>query len=199
MDITITILRDDVMSIVEGLSATIAQHNSGVPTMEQLWASESEKRKLDIWWRSSVTDLEEAYKHWIVESTPMFDMTVECDDYTITFAVSYHWSQRLTGLLANHIQNYFVFSILAGWLGDLANITAPDYAVLAANELKKSIGILSMRELDADGVAAGIDDITKDFSEEGGGGVAGRDRDDLKPYRPAKEYVVEAKGGMFKI
>lgn len=199
MDISISINRLNVMHIVEGLSATIAQHNGGMPTMEQLWASESEKRKLDIWWRSSVIDLEEAYKQWIVESTPMFDMTATCDDYTITFAVKYNWHQRLTGLLKNHIQQYFVFSVLAGWLGDLADITAPDYVELAANELKKSIGVLSMRKIDTDGAAAGSDDVTKSFSAEGGSGDARRDRDDLKPYRPAKEYVVESEGGMFRL
>ena len=192
MDISISINRLNVMHIVEGLSATIAQHNGGVPTMEQLWASESESKKLDIWWRDAVIDLEEAFKRWIVESTPMFNLTEECQDYSITLTVSEQWSTRLSGLLSNHIQYYFVYAVLAGWLGGLVDVKAPDYATLAAEELTKSLGVLTMKDINADGAEAGSDDVEKDFSGGiGDGGTARRDRDDLKPYRIPREYVGE--------
>lgn len=193
MDTTINVSREKVFHIVEGLSATIAQHNGGVPTMEQLWASESERKKLDIWWRNAVIDLEEAYKRWIVSSTPMFDLTEECQDYSITLTVSGQWSTRLSGLLSNHIQYYFVYAVLAGWLGDLTDVKSPDYPTLAAEELTKSLGVLTMKDINADAAEAGRgDDVEKDFSGGiGAGGTARRDRDDLKPYRIPREYVME--------
>ena len=54
----ISITRKSVMGIVEGISIIIAQKNDGTPTFEQLWASESEGRKLDIYYREAIGDLE---------------------------------------------------------------------------------------------------------------------------------------------
>ena len=55
--ITIKIVKKSVMGVVEGLSATIAQHNPEVD-FQTVWASDAEEAKLDIYYREAITDLE---------------------------------------------------------------------------------------------------------------------------------------------
>ena len=55
--IIINIIKKSVMGVVEGLTATIAQHNPEVD-FQTIWASDSEEGKLDIHYREAITDLE---------------------------------------------------------------------------------------------------------------------------------------------
>ena len=55
--ITIKIVKKSVMGVVEGLSATIAQHNPE-EDFQTVWASDGEEAKLDIYYREAITDLE---------------------------------------------------------------------------------------------------------------------------------------------
>lgn len=48
--ITIKIVKKSVMGVVDGLSATIAQHNPEVD-FQSVWASDAEEAKLDIYYR----------------------------------------------------------------------------------------------------------------------------------------------------
>lgn len=48
--ITIKIIKKSVMGVVEGLTATIAQHNPDVD-FQSVWASDAEEAKLDIYYR----------------------------------------------------------------------------------------------------------------------------------------------------
>lgn len=65
MKIEITISRKGVMGITEGISVTIAQHNGGMPSFDQLWASDSEAPKLDIYYREGISDLERRLEKWL--------------------------------------------------------------------------------------------------------------------------------------
>ena len=151
MNVTITIEREKVLQIVEGLSATIAQHNAGVPTFEQLWASESERRKLDIWWRDAANDLEDNLKKWLTDTTAEYDLAATLGDYTVTLNPGDYWSTKLTGLLTNRMQYYFVHAVLAGWLGDFAEVNAPNYGDLATSDLKGILNVMNFRELAFEG------------------------------------------------
>lgn len=151
MNVMITIHREKVLQIVEGLSATIAQHNAGVPSFEQLWASESERRKLDIWWRDAANDLEDNLKKWLTDTTAEYDLAATPGDYTVTLNPGDCWSTKLTGLLTNRMQYYFVHAVLAGWLGDFTEVNAPNYGDLATSDLKGILNVMNFRELAFEG------------------------------------------------
>ena len=92
MEISITIERKSVLGVVEGISATIGQHNGGEPSFRQLWASDSESPKLDIWWRDGITDLEGSLMKWAVQTTSQFDLQGVGEDLTLTLGVDDRWS-----------------------------------------------------------------------------------------------------------
>ena len=147
-NMTINITRANVLHVVEGITATIAQHNEGVPTFEQLWASVSESKKLDIWWRDGIIDLEDNLMKFANSTSAQFNLTADGTDYTLTLTKPDRWSNKLTGLLANKIQYYLAHVVLAGWLSDFKDVTAPDYTELAANDMKSILNVLLYRDLD---------------------------------------------------
>lgn len=177
MNVTITIDKEKVLGIVEGLSTTIAQHNGGVPSFEQLWASESERRKLDIWWRDAVNDLEDTLKKWVLETSAGYDLSATAGDYTLRLDPGDYWSQKLTGLLTNRVQYYFVHAVMAGWLSDFAEVNAPNYTELTANDLKGILNVMNFRELAFEGEERREDPEEKDASGGLPTGEGERERD----------------------
>lgn len=143
--ITINILKKSVMGVVEGLSATIAQHNLEAD-FESLWASDSEESKLDIYYREAVTDLENHISKWTSSTSTQFDLQALADDLCLTIKVLAYWPPRLSGLLTNQIQNYLVHAIIAGWLNDFPDIKATDYASMGATDLDSIKEILLKKE-----------------------------------------------------
>ena len=193
MEVQISIIRKKVLHVVEGLTATMSQHNGGAPTFEELWASVSESKKLDIWWRDGILDLEENLMKWASVTSQQYDLVADGTDYTLNLVVSDRWSDKLTGLLGNKIQYYLAHVVVAGWLGDFREIQAPDYTELAANDMKSILNILLYRELDfsedehrtdsEQGDGSGVDASEhRTDSEQGDGSglgdVVSRDKDD---------------------
>ena len=149
MAVTITITRDKIFSIAEGISITISQHNGGTPTFEQLWASQDEAKKLDIYYREAVADLEQNLMRWVAQSSSLFDLSAEGDDYTLTLTMNRYWPSRLEGLLGNTIQNYIVHAVTAGWLNDFDGLNVKnDYVEMAAQELTSIREIILQRSFD---------------------------------------------------
>ncbi len=122
------------MGVVEGLSATIAQHNPDVD-FETLWASDAEEAKLDIYYREAITDLENFLARFSSSTTQQFDLQALADDFTITIKTLAYWPPRLSGVLTNQIQNYLVHAIMAGWLSDFPEMPHTDYASMGASDL----------------------------------------------------------------
>lgn len=140
--VTITITRSQIYAIAEGISIKISQHNGGTPTFEQLWASEAESRKLDIYYREAISELEHRLVKWVSAVSGQFNLAADGTDYTIRLSMPQYWPTRLEGLLANEIQNYLVHAITAGWLGDFEGVTPKqDYASLT------SVDLLSIRDI----------------------------------------------------
>ena len=81
--ITIKIVKKSVMGVVEGLSATIAQHNPEVD-FQTVWASDGEEAKLDIYYREAITDLENFLARFSSSTTQQFDLQALADDFSIT-------------------------------------------------------------------------------------------------------------------
>ena len=79
------------MGITEGISVTISQHNGGTPSFEQLWASDSESPKLDIYYREGISDLERRLEKWLQESSAQFDLQATGEDYKLKLNVSRSW------------------------------------------------------------------------------------------------------------
>lgn len=145
--LTIQITRADIFSIAEGISVTISQHNGGVPTYEQLWASASEARKLDIYYREAVGDLEQRLMDWAQSTHSQFSLTATGDNYTLTLAMSPYWPTRLEGLLKNKVQDFFVHAVTAGWLNDFDGLTVKnDYSLMGAADLTAIVDIIRKRE-----------------------------------------------------
>ena len=136
MAVTISITRQKIFSIAEGISVTISQHNGGTPTYEQLWASADEARKLDIYYREAVADLEKSLMRWVAQTSGQFDLSANGTDYQLVLIMNRYWPSRLEGLLDNTIQNYLVHAVTAGWLNDFEGLSVKaDYVGMAAQEL----------------------------------------------------------------
>lgn len=174
--ITIKIVKKSVMGVVEGLSATIAQHNPEVD-FQTVWASDGEEAKLDIYYREAITDLENFLARFSSSTTQQFDLQALADDFTITIKTLASWPPRLSGVLTNQIQNYLVHAILAGWLSDFPDMNHTDYASMGASDLEAIKEVLLKKDFSFAEAERTADDTVKDGSSEvdavarGGDGV----------------------------
>lgn len=147
--ITVSISKTKIYHIAEGISAMISQHNGGVPSYELLWASPDESKKLDIYYREAISDLERRLMIWGFISSSQYDLTQDADDYSQVIQQSPHWPQRLKGLLDNKIQDYLVHAVTAGWLNDFQGLDVKqDYQAMATQDLEDINAILMMRGFD---------------------------------------------------
>lgn len=171
--ITIKIVKKSVMGVVEGLSATIAQHNPEVD-FQTVWASDGEEAKLDIYYREAITDLENFLARFSSSTTQQFDLQALADDFSITIKTLASWPPRLSGVLTNQIQNYLVHAILAGWLSDFPDT---DYASMGASDLEAIKEVLLKKDFSFAEAERTADDTVKDGSSavdavaRGGDGV----------------------------
>ena len=151
------------MGVVEGLSATIAQHNPEVD-FQTVWASDGEEAKLDIYYREAITDLENFLARFSSSTTQQFDLQALADDFTITIKTLASWPPRLSGVLTNQIQNYLVHAILAGWLSDFPDMNHTDYASLGASDLEAIKEVLLKKDFRFVEAARTADDTEKEGS-----------------------------------
>ena len=161
--ITIKIIKKSVMSVVEGLSATIAQHNPEVD-FQSVWASDAEEAKLDIYYREAITDLENFLARFSSSTTQKFDLQALADDFSINIVTLASWPPRLSGVLSNQIQNYLVHAILAGWLSDFPDMNHTDYASMGASDLDAIKEILLKKDFSFAEAERKADDTTKEGS-----------------------------------
>ena len=161
--ITIKIVKKSVMGVVEGLSATIAQHNPEVD-FQTVWASDGEEAKLDIYYREAITDLENFLARFSSSTTQQFDLQALADDFSITIKTLVSWPPRLSGVLSNQIQNYLVHAILAGWLSDFPDMNHTDYASMGASDLDAIKEILLKKDFSFAEAERKADDTTKEGS-----------------------------------
>lgn len=161
--ITIKIIKKSVMGVVEGLSATIAQHNPEVD-FQTVWASDGEEAKLDIYYREAITDLENFLARFSSSTTQKFDLQALADDFTINIVTLASWPPRLSGVLSNQIQNYLVHAIIAGWLSDFPDMAHTDYASMGASDLDAIKEILLAKDFSFAEAERKADDTTKEGS-----------------------------------
>ena len=169
--ITINIVKKSVMGVVEGLSATIAQHNPEVD-FQTVWASDGEEAKLDIYYREAITDLENFLARFSSSTTQQFDLQTLADDFSITIKTLVFWPPRLSGVLTNQIQNYLVHAILAGWLSDFPEMAHTDYVGMGASDLDAIKEILLKKDFNFTEAARTADAVDKDEQR----GVKGSER-----------------------
>lgn len=161
--VTIKIVKKSVMGVVEGLSATIAQHNPEVD-FQTVWASDGEEAKLDIYYREAITDLENFLARFSSSTTQQFDLQALADDFSITIKTLASWPPRLSGVLTNQIQNYLVHAILAGWLSDFPDMNHTDYAGMGASDLDAIKEILLKKDFNFAEAERTADDTEKEGS-----------------------------------
>lgn len=161
--ITIKIVKKSVMGVVDGLSATIAQHNPEVD-FQTVWASDAEEAKLDIYYREAITDLENFLARFSSSTTQQFDLQALADDFTITIKTLASWPSRLSGVLTNQIQNYLVHAIMAGWLSDFPDMNHTDYASMGASDLEAIKEVLLKKDFSFAEAERTADDSVKDGS-----------------------------------
>ena len=161
--ITIKIVKKSVMGVVEGLSATIAQHNPEVD-FQTVWASDGEEAKLDIYYREAITDLENFLARFSSSTTQQFDLQALADDFSINIKTLVSWPPRLSGVLTNQIQNYLVHAILAGWLSDIPDMTHTDYASMGASDLEAIKEVLLKKDFRFVEAERTADDTVKEGS-----------------------------------
>lgn len=161
--ITIKIIKKSVMGVVEGLSATIAQHNPEVD-FQTVWASDGEEAKLDIYYREAITDLENFLARFSSSTTQKFDLQALADDFSINIVTLASWPPRLSGVLSNQIQNYLVHAIIAGWLSDFPDMAHTDYASMGASDLDAIKEILLKKDFSFTEAERKADDTTKEGS-----------------------------------
>ena len=174
--ITIKIVKKSVMGVVEGLSATIAQHNPEVD-FQTVWASDGEEAKLDIYYREAITDLENFLARFSSSTSQQFDLQALADDFQISIKTLASWPPRLSGVLTNQIQNYLVHAIIAGWLSDFPDMNHTDYASMGASDLEAIKEVLLKKDFCFAEAERTADDTVKDGSSavdavaRGGDGV----------------------------
>lgn len=151
------------MGVVDGLSATIAQHNPEVD-FQTVWASDGEEAKLDIYYREAITDLENFLARFSSSTTQQFDLQALADDFSITIKTLVSWPPRLSGVLTNQIQNYLVHAILAGWLSDFPDMNHTDYASMGASDLEAIKEVLLKKDFRFAEAARTADDTVKEGS-----------------------------------
>ena len=161
--ITINIVKKSVMGVVEGLSATIAQHNPELD-FQTVWASDGEEAKLDIYYREAITDLENFLARFSSSTTQQFDLQALADDFSINIKTLVSWPPRLSGVLTNQIQNYLVHAILAGWLSDFPDMNHTDYASMGASDLEAIKEVLLKKDFCFAEAARTADDTEKEGS-----------------------------------
>lgn len=161
--ITIKIVKKSVMGVVDGLSATIAQHNPEVD-FQTVWASDGEEAKLDIYYREAITDLENFLARFSSSTTQQFDLQALADDFSITIKTLVSWPPRLSGVLTNQIQNYLVHAILAGWLSDFPDMNHTDYASMGASDLEAIKEVLLKKDFRFVEAERTVDDTVKEGS-----------------------------------
>ena len=161
--ITIKIIKKSVMGVVEGLTATIAQHNPDVD-FQSVWASDAEEARLDIYYREAITDLENFLARFSSSTTQKFDLQALADDFSITIVTLAAWPPRLSGVLSNQIQNYLVHAIIAGWLSDFPDMAHTDYASMGASDLDAIKEILLKKDFSFAEAERKADDTTKEGS-----------------------------------
>ena len=159
--ITIKIVKKSVMGVVEGLSATIAQHNPEVD-FQTVWASDSEEGKLDIHYREAVNDLENELNKWLAATSTQFDLQALAGNLMLQLKIQDFWPPKLSGLLSNQIQNYLVHAVMAGWLGDFPDIKTTDFAGMGASDLGTIKELLLKREFLFEEIARHEDSVAKD-------------------------------------
>ena len=172
--ITIKIVKKSVMGVVEGLSATIAQHNPEVD-FQTVWASDGEEAKLDIYYREAITDLENFLARFSSSTTQQFDLQALADDFTITIKTLASWPPRLSGVLTNQIQNYLVHAIIAGWLSDFPDMNHTDYASMGASDLEAIKEVLLKKDFSFAEAERTADDTVKEGSSAVGAEARGSD------------------------
>mgnify|MGYP006912476098 CR=1 FL=1 len=198
--ITIKIVKKSVMGVVDGLSATIAQHNPEVD-FQSVWASDAEEAKLDIYYREAITDLENFLARFSSSTTQKFDLQALADDFSINIVTLASWPPRLSGVLSNQIQNYLVHAILAGWLSDFPDMNHTDYASMGASDLDAIKEILLKKDFSFAEAERKADDTTKegssasdtsvravDFNEKAGSSpmASARSRDEIGKQKNAQ-------------
>ena len=151
------------MGVIEGLSATIAQHNPEVD-FQTVWASDGEEAKLDIYYREAITDLENFLARFSSSTTQQFDLQALADDFSINIKTLVSWPPRLSGVLTNQIQNYLVHAILAGWLSDFPDMNHTDYASMGASDLEAIKEVLLKKDFRFVEAARTADDTEKEGS-----------------------------------
>lgn len=148
------------MGLVEGISATIAKHNPEVD-FQTMWASDSEEPVLDIHYREAITDLENFLARFTSETSGLFDLQAQADDFSLSIRTMSNWPPRLSGVLSNLVQNYLAHAMMAGWLSDFPDIKTTDYAGMGASDLDAIKGILLKKDFCFREVARGADTEAK--------------------------------------
>lgn len=160
--VCVTVTKLNVLGVVEGISVMLAQHNGGSPTFEELWASESESPKLDIYYREALNDLETQLRKFSSSDITDFVLDVSAQDVTISFKPVSYWDSRLQNLLSNKVKEFLVHSIIGGWLSDFPEFAHPDYLSLAADDIQAINDILLERKFGFKGDKRAADAKTKD-------------------------------------
>lgn len=148
------------MGLVEGISATIAKHNPEVD-FQTIWASDSEEPVLDIHYREAITDLENFLARFTSETSGLFDLQAQADDFSISIRTMSNWPPRLSGVLSNLVQNYLVHAMVAGWLSDFPDIKTTDYAGMGVKDLDDIKELLLKKDFCFREVARGADTEAK--------------------------------------
>lgn len=162
------------MGLVEGISATIAKHNPKVD-FQTIWASDSEEPVLDIHYREAITDLENFLARFTSETSGLFDLQAQADDFSISIRTMSNWPPRLSGVLSNLVQNYLAHAMVAGWLSDFPDIKTTDYAGMGVKDLDDIKEILLKKNFCFKEVARHGDEESKEIAEARGVEARGAD------------------------
>lgn len=149
MEITVTIKKNDVYGLIEGLTANIGKKNPDVG-FEAMWASQGDEATLDIFWDEARNDLEATVQHWLEDASIDRNDATGDEQYGLTLKINSDWPKdKLTNLLEKSVTQYLVHATLAGWLSIMPKLNVDaDYGVMATNDLGNVVALLLRRKIE---------------------------------------------------
>ena len=152
------------MDMVSAITATIAKNNGISPDV--LWASEDDYAQLDVYYHEAIVILEAKLAKQVSPSAKFVYFT-EGTNYSLVVDLTPRWNSTLRPLVINRLQEYLVHSILNAWLASFpGEMTALNYAELAASDLSVIIDLLLRVSFSQEGEEQKQDSITFEGDDE---------------------------------
>ena len=131
MDLTLTVVKNDVMTEVAKTTAYAGQKMvDDDDAYDRIFATDADREMLERFWQESQIAVCEQLKRQLVSETGE-----ENGDWSVTLSLSQSFDQALTLSMKKELGSFFVTSIVAKWFAFCNKKEAGDYGTMASELL----------------------------------------------------------------